>query len=132
MKYFFFLLLTLYYTIQTFNDSKETPFEKNRTKRRKSWKFPLPTTFSYLSNKNSVIPAYLKCCLQMISIRESLKFCHLVMGQGLTHYHTMLHFDAQKIYSYGKHFEKRGNCLLKAISPFLPMFSTLYSTYFSF
>ena len=29
----------------------------------------------------------------------------------LSHYHTMLHFDALKIYSYGKHCEKRRNCL---------------------
>ena len=29
----------------------------------------------------------------------------------LTNYHTMLHFDALKIYSCGKHCEKRRNCL---------------------
>ena len=29
----------------------------------------------------------------------------------LTHYHTMLHFDALKIYSCGKHCEERRNCL---------------------
>ena len=43
----------------------------------------------------------------------------------------MLHFDAQKIYSCGKHCEKRRNCLLQAISPFLTMFSSLFGTYFS-
>ena len=32
-------------------------------------------------------------------------------GKGLTHYHTMPHFDALKIYSCGKHCEKRRNCL---------------------
>ena len=31
--------------------------------------------------------------------------------KGLTHYHTMLHFDALKIYSCGKLCEKRRNCL---------------------
>ena len=41
----------------------------------------------------------------------------------------MLHFDALKIYSCRKNCEKRRNCLLKAISPFLTMFSTLYDTY---
>ena len=51
---------------------------------------------------------------------------------SLTHYHTMLHLDALKIYSYGKHCEKRRNCLQQAISPFLTMFSSLYCTYFSF
>ena len=30
---------------------------------------------------------------------------------SLTHYHTMPHFDALKIYSCGKHCEKRRNCL---------------------
>ena len=50
----------------------------------------------------------------------------------LTNYHIMLHFDALKIYSCGKHCEKRRNCLQQAISPFLTMFSTLYGTYFSF
>ena len=36
-------------------------------------------------------------------------FCKLVFE--LTHYHTMPHFDALKIYSCGKHCEKRRNCL---------------------
>ena len=44
----------------------------------------------------------------------------------------MPHFDALKIYSCRKHFEKRRNCLKEAISPFLTMVSTLYGTYFSF
>ena len=30
---------------------------------------------------------------------------------SLTHYHTMPHFDTLKIYSCGKHCEKRRNCL---------------------
>ena len=42
----------------------------------------------------------------------------------------MQHFDALKIYSCGKHCEKRRYCLEQAISPFLTMLSTLYSTYF--
>ena len=44
----------------------------------------------------------------------------------------MSHFDALKIYSCGKHCEKRRNCLEQAISPFLTMFSTRYDTHFSF
>ena len=52
--------------------------------------------------------------------------------EKLTHYHTMLHFDALKIYCCGKHSEKKRNCLEQAISPFLTMFSTLHGTYFSF
>ena len=51
---------------------------------------------------------------------------------GLTHYHTMPHFNALKIHSCRKKCEKRRNCLQQAISPFLTIFSTLYGTYFSF
>ena len=35
----------------------------------------------------------------------------LSFGKELTHYHTTTHFDALKIYSCGKHGEKRRNCL---------------------
>ena len=49
-----------------------------------------------------------------------------------THYHTIPHFDGLSIYSCRKHCEKRRNCLLQAISPFLTMFPTLYGTYFPF
>ena len=52
--------------------------------------------------------------------------------RGLTQYYPMPYFDALKIFSCGKHSEKRRNCLKQAISPFLTMFSTLYGTYFSF
>ena len=31
--------------------------------------------------------------------------------RSLTRYHTMPHFDALKIYSCGKHWEKRRDCL---------------------
>ena len=34
-----------------------------------------------------------------------------ILNKGLTHYHTMLYFDALKIYSCGKHCEKRRNYL---------------------
>ena len=47
---------------------------------------------------------------------------------SLIHYHTMPNFDALKIYSCGKHCEKRRNCLSQAISPSLTMFSTVYGT----
>ena len=48
----------------------------------------------------------------------------------LTHYHTMPHFDALKIYCFGKHCEKRRNCFWQAVSPFLTMFSTLCFFFF--
>ena len=54
-----------------------------------------------------------------------------VYFMSLTHYHTKPHFDALKIYSYGKHCKKSKNCLLQANSPFLTDFFTLYGTYFS-
>ena len=41
----------------------------------------------------------------------------------LTRDHKIPHFDALKVYSYGKHCEKRRNCLYQATSPFLTMFS---------
>ena len=44
----------------------------------------------------------------------------------------MPHFDTLKLYSCGIHHEKRRNCLLQAISPFLTMFSTVYDAYFAF
>ena len=58
--------------------------------------------------------------------------CVLKAYSYLTHYHTIPHFDALKIHSYGKYCEKRRYCLLKAISRFFTMFSTLYGTYFLF
>ena len=39
------------------------------------------------------------------------------MNKPLTHYHTMMHFEALKAYSCGKR-EKRRNCLLQATSNF--------------
>ena len=56
----------------------------------------------------------------------------LLSSIGLTHNHTIQHFDAEKTLSCGKHCGKRRNCLQQANSPFLTMFSTLYVTYFSF
>ena len=56
------------------------------------------------------------------SLEES-EIRRLTTGQGtLTHYHTILHFDALKIYSCGKDCEKRRNCLTQAISPFSQCF----------
>ena len=46
----------------------------------------------------------------------------------LTHYHTMPHFDALKIYSCEKHREERRNCYFS----FFHNVSALYGTYFYF
>ena len=47
------------------------------------------------------------------------------MANGLTHYHTMPHFDELKIYSCGKHCEKRKK--IACNKQFL-LFSTVFST----
>ena len=52
--------------------------------------------------------------------------------ERLTHRHAIPHVDALKIYNCRKHCEKRRNCLLQAISPFLTMFSTLCVLIFHF
>ena len=43
----------------------------------------------------------------------------LLFGKELTHHHMkVLHFDPLQIYSYGKHCEKRRNCLQTSNSSF--------------
>ena len=64
-------------------------------------------------------------CIQEITI-VTVK----IMKKDFNPFPHNVHFDALNIYSCGKHCEKRRNCLLQAISPFLTMFSTLYGTYF--
>ena len=53
------------------------------------------------------------------------------LTQYLTMHLATPHFDALKIYSYGKRCEKRRKYLKQANSPFLTL-STRYDTYFSF
>ena len=91
--------------------------------------FPFPIIFCSLPKiifNFSVIFILLSANAFNLEQPRSLRFV-----KELTHYHTMLHFHALKIYSCGKHCEKRRNCLLQAISPFLT-FSILYGIYFSF
>ena len=83
------------------------------------------TIFLLLMNTDSDLS-----CSQMSKFKTTVS-PKVFADDKLTHYHTMLHFDALKIYSHGKHWEKRRNCLLQAISPFLTMLSTLYGTSFS-
>ena len=77
-----------------------------------------------------------KCCIQKFlsytAVASTPIHAFLEFFSPLTHYHTIPHSDTLKIYSCGKHCEKRKNCLLQAIFPFLTMFSTLYGTYFPF
>ena len=67
--------LTLYHTIQTFNDLEKEAFGKQRGKRRKCWYpafSPFPTMFATLPKESHLI-----CCLQMLSISTSIRFCCL-------------------------------------------------------
>ena len=91
---------------------------------------PFPKMFSNLFNKTFNYLNYLHfviCkCFQFGQV-YSFVVCYRVNPLP-----TMLHFDALKIHSCGKHCEKRRNCLQQAIYPFLTMFSTLYGTFFPF
>ena len=48
---------------------------------------------------------------QNFGLDQFVNICRRQIQCCLTHYHTMPHFDALKIYSCGKHYEKRRNCL---------------------
>ena len=50
----------------------------------------------------------------------------------LTHSHTMTPFDAPGKQAFWKHCEKRRNCSLRAISPFLIVFSTRLDNFLPF
>ena len=97
----------------------------------------------YFQNGMSLFPdSVIKSCVEEYSqsvssdmdmVMDVLHTCDKgIYNMSRYHYHTMRHFDALKIYSFGKHCEKRRNCLEQAISHFLTMFSTLYGTDFSF
>ena len=48
----------------------------------------------------------------------------LSSGNGLTHSHTMIPFDAPEKQAFWKHCGKRRNCSKRAISPFPTVFYT--------
>ena len=61
--------------------------------------------------------------------RKLSKWVENTVGKGeIARYEP--HFDTLKIYSCGKHCEKRRNCLYQAISSFPTVFSTLCDTYY--
>ena len=68
--------------------------------------------------------------LDKVFVYFQMLIFHVTCFHNLTHYHTIPYFDTLTRYSFGKHCEKRRNCLEQAISPFLAMFSTLNGTYF--
>ena len=66
----------------------------------------LVTTSLPKSNFNFLIHIYIDFQLKFLIEKKKKK-----MHNYLTHYHTKLHFDTLKIYSYGKHCEKMRNCM---------------------
>ena len=79
------------------------------------------------------VALHVPSCERYLRKLVSVSICVRVGGEWpVSHYHTMLHFDAPKIYSCGKHFEKRRNCLQQAISPFLTMFLSYIPLIFHF
>ena len=100
------------------------PIFDGRINRRKCWLpafSPFPTMFSYFSKEFLISlqllffpPKYFKYGLLYDFVYgKELKpiLCVKQLNKILSHYHTMPHFDVQKIYSYRKHCEKRRNCL---------------------
>ena len=106
--------LSLYNTIPTFNDLETECFWKHCGKRRKCWGTSIlsfsQNVFSHTKGGNHYWSNIKFCCMEMLLVYSRQKSCCLVKEE-LTHYHTMPHFDALKIYSCGKHCEKRRNCL---------------------
>ena len=103
---------------------------KLRFDSQKQWKSPQVKSFSRrfikldLSNFEISCSADLSMEKSFISMGPESKLCALSTFSAilrtippqdsvgwLTHYHTMLNFDALKIYSCRKHSEKRRNCL---------------------
>ena len=63
--------------------------------------FFFPTVFSKLSmTTNIILAAYDLLCANALNFVQSK---NLLFVKELTHYHTMLHIDSLKIYSFGKH-----------------------------
>ena len=77
--------LTLYHTIPSFNDLIKWPFENTVGKGENAGNqhfllFPqyFPQCFLPFPKQNSIFNSYLLCCLQMLSIWTSLKFCRML------------------------------------------------------
>ena len=59
---------------------------------------------------------------QATFILSSANALNLSSDRGLTHYHTIPHFDALQIHTFGKHCEKRRNYLCKEFHLFSQCF----------
>ena len=72
-----------------------------------------PQCFLWLWREPSA--SFIKLKIVICKVLKFGRVWNLLFGKGvnqfLTHYHTMPHFDALKIYSCGKHCGKRRNCL---------------------
>ena len=108
--------------VKTRNSIDEESWEKNPEKRkycgkmRKWWwrlLFSFPRMFSALSKTSQVMWS------AFISVVQNCFNEH----KALTQYHKKPHSDTQKIYSCGKHCEKRRNCFSHNV--FYPAFNSL-------
>ena len=72
-------------------------------------------------------PPCLKSCLKscvLLALSELPGvLCTVKSFNQLTHYHTILQFDALKIYTCKKHCEKRRNCLLQAVGQYVTLYT---------
>ena len=78
----------------------------------KSWKFSLLSKKTLWEREKMLITSIFSFSQDVF--KRLLLLCRkkeALCIKLLTHYHTMPHFDALKIYSCGKHYEKRRNCL---------------------
>ena len=103
----------LYHTIPTFNNLKKMESFENIVRRGENAGnqhfLPFLTMFSTLpTTKCNVLVTFILWSANTSNLDQSEI---LLYDKELTHYHTMLHFDVLKIYSCGKHREKRRNCL---------------------
>ena len=104
--------VTHYHTILTFNHPKEEGFGTRCKKRRQCLKPAFSSftiVFSTLSGREIIILATFN--LSSANAFNLVTSEILSIDKEVTHYHTLPHFDALKIYSCGKHWEKRRNCL---------------------
>ena len=66
------------------------------------------------------------------NLAHSLKPYQILKIKALTHSPTMTPFDAPGKQAFSKHYGKRRNCLLRAISPFPTVFSTFLDNFLPF
>ena len=64
--------------------------------------------FYYSKNKFHFLSTFILSSANAFNLDQP---ANLLFGKELTNYHTIVHFEVLKMYSCGKHCEKRRNCL---------------------